>query len=106
MDSDDEFNQFVMDEIIDSSSSDDERKATILGVAHLIVEDTLNHPGRIGSVEGHDVVDRERLLHHDLLYKDYFSEKPTFGPKTFRRRLVFVPTIFMVTFNSLLYKWS
>ena len=106
MDSDDEFNQFVMDEIIDSSSSDDERKAAILGAAHLIVEDTLNHPGRIGSVEGHAVVDRERLLHHDLLYKDYFSEKPTFGPKNFRRRLVFVPTIFMVTFNSLLYKWS
>ena len=106
MDSDDEFNQFVMNEIIHSSSSDDERKAAILGAAHLIVEDTLNHPGRISSVEGHDVVDRERLLHHDLLYKDYFSEKPTFGPKTFRRRLVFVPTIFMVTFNSLLYKWS
>ena len=41
MDSDDEFNQFVMDEIIDSSSSDDERKAAILGAAHMIVEDTL-----------------------------------------------------------------
>jgi len=68
MDSDDEFNQFVMDEIIDSSSSDDERKAAILGAAHLIVEDTLNHPGRIGSVEGHDVVDRERLLYQGLLY--------------------------------------
>ena len=50
MDSDDEFNQFVMDEIIDSSSSDDERKAVISGAAHLIVEDTLNHPGRIGSM--------------------------------------------------------
>jgi len=53
MDSDDEFNQFVMDEIIDSSSSDDERKAAILGAAHLIVEDTLNHPGRIGSIVEH-----------------------------------------------------
>ena len=103
MDSDDESNQFVMNEIIDSSSLDDERKAAILGAAHLIVEDTLNHPGRIGSVEGHDVVDRERLLHHDLLYKDYFPEKPTFGPKTFRRRLVFVPTISIVTFSGLLY---
>ena len=29
-----------MDEIIDSSSSDDERKAAILGAAHMIVEDT------------------------------------------------------------------
>ena len=79
MDSDDEFNQFVMDEIIDSSSSDDERKAAILGAAHLIVEDTLNHPGRIGSVEGHDVVDRERLLYHGLLYKDYFEGKQQQG---------------------------
>ena len=83
MDSDDEFNQFVMNEIIDSSSSDDERKAAILGAAHLIVEDTLNHPGRIGSVEGHDVVDRERLLHHDLLYKDYFFRKTYFRTKDF-----------------------
>ena len=82
MDSDDEFNQFVMDEIIDSSSSDDERKAAILGAAHLIVEDTLNHPGRIGSVEGHDVVDRERLLYHGLLYKD-FLRKTYFRTKDF-----------------------
>ena len=50
MDSDDEFNHSVMDEIIDSSSSDDERKAVISGAAHLIVEDTLNHPGQIGSM--------------------------------------------------------
>ena len=106
MDSDDEFNQFVMDEIIHSSSSDDERKAVISGVVHLIVEDTLNHPGRIGFVEGHDVVDRERQLHRALLYKDYFSEKPTSGPKSFRHSLVFVRTIYVVTFNGLLYKCS
>ncbi|KAG2562852.1 hypothetical protein PVAP13_8KG215529 [Panicum virgatum] len=103
MDSDDEFNQFIMDEIIDSSSSDDERKAVISSAAHLIVEDTLNHLGRIGSIEGHDVVDRERLLYHGLLYKDYFSKKPTFGPKTFRRMLGFVPTISIITFGGLLY---
>ena len=83
MDSDDEFNQFVMDEIIDSSSSDDERKAAILGAAHMIIEDSVNHPGRIGSVEGHEVVQRERLLHHDLLYKDYFADNPTFNANTF-----------------------
>ena len=106
MDSDDEFNQFVMDEIIHSSSSDDERKAVISGVVHLIVEDTLNHSGRIGFVEKRDVVDCERQLHHGLLYKDYFSEKPTSGPKTYRGRLVFVPTIYVVTFNGLLYKCS
>ena len=91
--------------MIDTSSSDDENDL-FYGPAHTIIENLVNHPGRIGSVEGHEVVDRERVLHHGLLYKDYFSEKPTFGPKTFRRRLVFVPTISIVTFNSLLYKWS
>jgi len=106
MDSDDEFNQSVMGEIIDSSSSDDERKAVISVASHLIVEDTLNHPGRIGSIVEHEVVDRERLLHHDLLYKDYFSDKPTFGPKIFRRRLVFVPKIYIVIFYDLFYKCS
>ena len=72
----------------------------------MIIEDSANNPGRIGSVVGHDVLDRERLLHHALLYKDYFSEKPTSRPKSFRHRLVFVPTIYVVTFNGLLYKCS
>ena len=85
MEQDDEFNQFVMNELIDPSSSDDENDL-FFGAAHVIIEDSVNNPGRIGSVEGHDVVDRERRLWHGLLYKDYFSDKPTFGPKIFRRR--------------------
>jgi hypothetical protein len=75
MESCDEFNQFVMNEVIDSSSSDDENDL-FFGAAHMITEDSVNHPGR------------ERLLHHGLLYKDYFSENPTFKAKTFRRRFV------------------
>jgi hypothetical protein len=52
----------------------------------MIIDDLVNHSGRIGSIEGDEVVDRERLLHHFLLYKDYFSDNPTFKSKTFRRR--------------------
>ena len=91
--------------MIDTSSSDDENDL-FYGPAHTIIENLVNHPGRIGSIEGHDVVDRERLLHHDLLYKDYFSDKPTFGPKIFRRRLVSVPKIYIVIFYDLFYKCS
>jgi len=69
-----------LDEVIHSSSSDDE---LFDGAAHMIIEDSVNHPGRIGSVEGHEVVQRERLLHHDLLYKDYFADNPTFNANTF-----------------------
>ena len=85
MESDDGFNQFVMNELIDASSSDDENDL-FYGPAHTIIEDLVNHPGRIGSVEGHDVLDRERLLYHGLVYKDYSSDNPTFREKTFRRR--------------------
>jgi len=41
-----------LDEVINSSSSDDE---LFDGAAHMIIEDSVNHPGRIGSVEGHDM---------------------------------------------------
>jgi hypothetical protein len=87
MDPDDEFNQFIWDELIDSSSSDDE---LYYGVAPMIIEDEINNPGRIGSIEGHDVVQRDRLLYNDLLYKDYFSVNPTFSDKIFRRRFACV----------------
>ena len=85
MESDDEFNQFVMNEVVDLSSSDDEDDL-FFGVAQKIIEDSVNNPGRIGSVVGHDVLNRERLLYHHLLFKDYFSDNPTFKAKTFRRR--------------------
>ena len=61
MESDDEFNQFVMNEVVDLSSSDDEDDL-FFGVAQKIIEDSVKNPGRIGSVEGHDVLDRERLF--------------------------------------------
>jgi hypothetical protein len=65
MDPDDEFNQFIWDELIDSSSWDDE---LFYGVPPMIIEDEINNPGRIGSIEGHDVVQRDRLLYNGLLY--------------------------------------
>ena len=85
MESDDEFNQFVMNEVVDPSSSDDEDDQ-FLGAAQMIIEDSVNNAGRIGWVVGHDVLDRERLLYHHLLFKDYFSDNPTFKAKTFRWR--------------------
>ena len=72
MESDDEFNQFVMNELIDASSDDE--NDPFFGAAHMIIEDSVNHPGRIGSIEGHDVLDRERVLYHGLLYKKTISQ--------------------------------
>ena len=99
MESNDEFNQFVMNELIDASSDDE--NDPFFGAAHMTIEDSVNHPGRIGSIEGHHVLDRERVLYHGLLYKDYFSDNPTFREKTFRRR--FVCWLFMYLFLCHLY---
>lgn len=87
MASEDELNDFIMSEVIDSSSDDDDDDI-FLWAAAMIIEDSVNHPGRIGSVDGHETVDRQRLLYHGLLYKDYFSEKLMFKAKHFRRRFV------------------
>ena len=86
--------------MIDTSSSDDENDL-FYGPAHTIIENLVNHPGRIGSIEGHDVPDLERLFYHGLLYKDYFLDNPTFREKTFRRR--FVCWLFMYLFLCHLY---
>ncbi|KAL6888277.1 hypothetical protein ACP4OV_009303 [Aristida adscensionis] len=66
----------------------------------MIIEDWVNYPGRIGSIPGHEVVDRERLLWHNLLYKDYFSDNPTFGGKIFRRRFRMRRPVFLRIMNA------
>ena len=44
MESDDEFNQFVVNEVVDPSSSDDEDDQFV-GAAQMIIEDSVNNPG-------------------------------------------------------------
>jgi hypothetical protein len=44
MDSDDEFNQFVMNELIDPFSLDDEDNL-FFSAAHMIIEDSVSNPG-------------------------------------------------------------
>ena len=39
-----------------------------------------------GSKPGREYVFRDREHHHDLLYRDYFSKRPTFRPVKFHRR--------------------
>ena len=63
---DDELNEFLKNELIDPSSSDDEDDI-FLDATQMIIEDSINYPGPIGSVEGHDVLHRDRLLWHGLL---------------------------------------
>ena len=43
MDSDDESNQFVMNELIGPCSSDDENDLFFFGAVHMIIEDLVRH---------------------------------------------------------------
>jgi hypothetical protein len=87
MDLGDEFNYFIVNELIDLFSSDDEDNF-YFDTTNKVSEVLLNEPIHCGSIIGCHTVDRKRLLWHDLLYRDYFSDNPIFGPEFFRRRLV------------------
>jgi hypothetical protein len=60
MDSEDEFNNFVLNEVIDSSSLDDEVNF-YLDATNIIAHESLNEPRRGGSIVGHEIVNRERF---------------------------------------------
>jgi hypothetical protein len=67
-------NDFVLNELNDSSSSYDDD--------NFLVDEPIHR----GSITGHRTVDHVRLLWHYLLYRDYFSENPIFDLEFFRRR--------------------
>jgi hypothetical protein len=89
MDFGDKFNNFVVNELIDSSSSDDDDNFYV-DAANIVAKASRHEPIHRGSIIGHPIVDHEseRLSWHYLLYRDYFLENPIFGPDLFRRRLV------------------
>ncbi|KAL5579403.1 hypothetical protein UlMin_011845 [Ulmus minor] len=69
-----------------NDDSDDEFHllATIIEEEEMENEDrTSHHPGYIPS---YAVIQRDRVQGNDRLYRDYFADTPTFGPRLFQRR--------------------
>jgi hypothetical protein len=56
----DEFNDFIVDELINSSPSDDEDNF-YFDAANIVAEAPLTKPMHRGSIVGHCIVDREIL---------------------------------------------
>jgi hypothetical protein len=54
--------------------------------AKIVANTLVDEPIRRGFIIGHCTVDCERLSWHYLLYRDYFSEDPIFGPEFFSQR--------------------
>jgi hypothetical protein len=54
MDSEDEFNNFVLNEVIDEVNF-------YLDATNIIAHESLNEPRRGGSIVGHEIVNRERF---------------------------------------------
>ena len=88
--------QFLLEQVLDSSSSDEEDKF-FCDVAHVVHNhyQSANAPKDGGSVVGHQVIDREREEGHWRLHQDYFTEEPTYSPIFFRRRFIFVKSIYL-----------
>jgi hypothetical protein len=87
IDSEDDFKDFVLNKLIESSSLDDEDNS-YFDATNILAHESLNEPLHRGSIVGHQSMDHERLSWHYLLYRDYFSDNSIFGLKYFRRRLV------------------
>jgi hypothetical protein len=75
MDLTDEFNDYIVNELIDSTSSDDKYNF-YFDVINIVSEASLNEPIHCGSMVGPRSIDREKLLWHYLLYYDYFFRQP------------------------------
>jgi hypothetical protein len=67
-----------VNELIDSSSSDDENNF-YCDATNVVFEASLNESIHHDSIIGRRIVDRESLLWHYLLYHDYFSDNPIFS---------------------------
>ena len=90
MDSEDEFYDTVFNEVLESSSSDDEDDLYV-AAAHKVAEANDKQPYRRGSIDGHRVLNRDRQSGHSKLFQDYSSDYPTYGANYFRRRFVLSP---------------
>ena len=70
----------------DCEDFEDQLFLQMLSVVEDEVEREPLHRSKSGaSKPGREYVFRDREHHHDLLYHDYFSERPTFGAVKFRR---------------------
>jgi hypothetical protein len=87
MDFRDEFNDFIVNELIDSSSLDDEDNF-YFDATNIIPQALLNEPIHHHSIIRRRSVDHERLLWHYLLYHGYFLDNTIFDLELFRQRLV------------------
>lgn len=85
----------ILNMILDNSDSDEELE--MLAIIAL-EEERLNQesqPRRRGSIQGHAVIDRDRVEGHNILFRQYFADPPTFPPKYFRRRFRMNRSLFL-----------
>ena len=68
----------------DNSNDEFHLLATMIEEEEMANEDRTPH--RPGSILGHAVIQCDRVQDNDRLYRDYFADTPTFGPRLFRRR--------------------
>jgi hypothetical protein len=101
----------------ESSSSDDHDEEVILATLHAAQAQHMNAPRWGGSVPGREYTHCDREATHQMLYNDYFSEYPTYGPTFFRRRFAITPlsllrvlkfstVIFLIIIYSLRFRMS
>ena len=84
-----------------NDDSDDEFHllATMIEEEEMANEDRTPH--RPGSIPSHAIIQLDRVQGNDRLYRDYFADTPTFGPRLFQRRFRMNRPLFFSAFNML-----
>jgi hypothetical protein len=79
-------------QLVLESSSDEEDDAYFLAVTHVATDakESDDEKKYCGSIQGHQVLRRDRIAGHHRLYQDYFLENPTYGHCYFRHRYVYI----------------
>ena len=79
----------------ESDESDDDFEMAAVLIAEMEEMERNKQPKRGGSVQGREVVHRNKQQGHDKLFEDYFADNPVFGPVTFRRRFRMSKALFL-----------
>ncbi|XP_039838277.1 uncharacterized protein LOC120698643 isoform X3 [Panicum virgatum] len=75
-----------------SDESDDDFEMAAVLIAEM---ERNKQPKHGGSMQGREVVHRNKQQGHDKLFEDYFANNPVFGPVTFRRRFRMSKALFL-----------
>ena len=84
------FKRSLLQRELDDDSSSDDDDYVIFSAARIVHTYSNAKRSQGGSMLGHRVIYRDREGRHNMRFQDYLAVNPTYTPKIFCRRLLFI----------------